>query len=143
MLDGVLSSVPTVPTATDRRLDAITQEVRGALARIDSGRRDIVVKIARVQRDIETTQRLLNEARDLCRDSRPPRSFDKWCKSGKFGIQKTQIYNYLNGRTSVHPERLMNFLLGKTVNKGEKPGKHFWLTQPVARCAHSGVGCHL
>jgi hypothetical protein len=54
----------------------------------------------RVGRDIEATRRLLNEARDLCRQRRM--NFDRWCLSGKIGIHRSQIYNLLNGRSSSH-----------------------------------------
>jgi hypothetical protein len=53
---------------------------------------------ARVTRDVAVTQQLLNEARELCRQRRE--SFDVWCKSGEFGISKTQIYRLLDGKTS-------------------------------------------
>jgi hypothetical protein len=59
---------------------------------------------ARVKRDIEDTQRLLNEARDLCRAR--GENFDKWCTSGKLGISRSQIYNLLAGRGSSHLHRV-------------------------------------
>lgn len=68
--------------------------------RLDEIAAEIRTKWSRVGRDIVATQRLLNEARDLCRARR--RSFDKWCRSGEFGIHKTQIHNLLNGRSSSH-----------------------------------------
>jgi hypothetical protein len=95
--------------APANRLDEIAVEIRTTWLRIE--------------RDIPTTQRLLNEARDLCRARRV--NFDRWCKSGKFGIHKTQIYNLLKGQSSshVHP---MDVLHGKT-------DKHFWLTPPAKK----------
>lgn len=90
---------------SDNRLADIVAEIR--------------TKWARVSRDVTAMQRLLNEARELCRTQRV--SFDKWCRSGDLGIHKTQIYNLLNGRSSnhVHP---VNVLLGNPVET-DAPGR--------------------
>jgi hypothetical protein len=79
-----VSILPFPPSAS--RLDEIAAELRTALTR--------------VKRDVAISQRLLIEARELCRERR--QSFDTWCTSKAFGIGKTQIYNIIDGRSSSH-----------------------------------------
>jgi hypothetical protein len=75
---------PTSPIPD--RLDAIAGEIRTTWARIG--------------RDTAMMQRLLAEARNLCRERKV--NFDKWCLRKELGIGRSQIYNLLAGRTSSH-----------------------------------------
>jgi hypothetical protein len=78
-----MSVHPFIPPS---RLDQITGKIRTA--------------IGRVVRDVAAIQKWLIEAREECR--REGRNWNAWCLSGECGIQKAQIYRYIDGKTNGH-----------------------------------------